>query len=162
MRIRSLVAGDLDAVLALNAAEVPRVGPLDAGGLDALIGWSDLALVADGQQGLAALLIALAPGSDYQSANYRFFERRGTDHLYIDRVAVAAHARRRGLGSRLYDAVEAHARASGREEITCEVNVEPRNDISLAFHAARGFVEIGQQDVGDHRVALLARPLGNA
>ena len=159
MRIRPLVTADLGVVLDLNASEVPKVGPVTAEALADLVTLSDLALVAVDGDRLAGMLIALAPGAAYGSPNYGFFERRGTDHLYVDRVAVAAHARRRGVASALYDAVEAHARATGRTEVTCEVNVEPRNEGSLAFHAARGFVEVGQQDVGDHRVAMLVLPV---
>jgi uncharacterized protein len=98
---------------------------------------------------------------DYASENYRWFEARGVDHLYVDRVVVAPHARRRGVAGMLYDAVEEAARAGGRLEVTCEVNVRPRNDASLAFHAARGYVEVGRQetDGGSKTVAMLARPL---
>ncbi|MFA9444395.1 GNAT family N-acetyltransferase [Egicoccus sp. AB-alg6-2] len=159
MELRPLVDGDLGDVLALNQSEVPNVGPLTSDGLVALVARCDLALVASDEDGIAGMLLALAPGTDYGSPNYRFFEQRGTDHLYVDRVAVAARARRRGLASALYDQVERHARASGRAEVTCEVNVQPPNDASLRFHAARGFVEVGQQQVGDHRVSLLAKPL---
>ena len=159
MHLRQIGDGDLDAVLALNASEVPKVGPLTADGLATLVATCDLALVAEDDDGLAGMLLALAPGADYASPNYGFFEARGRDHLYLDRVAVAARARRRGVASTLYDAVEARARQDGRAEVTCEVNVVPRNDVSLRFHAARGFVEVGQQDVGDHRVSLLAKPV---
>ena len=39
----------------------------------------------------------------------------------------------------------------------CEVNVRPRNDVSLDFHASLGFREVGQQDTdGGKRVSLLA------
>ena len=160
MRIRPLVTADLGAVHDLNASEVPKVGPVTAEALADLVAMSDLALVAVVDDRLAGMVIALAPGTAYGSLNYGYFERRGTDHLYVDRIAVAAHARRLGVASALSDAVEAHARATGRAEVTCEVNVVPRNEGSLAFHAVRGFVEVGQQDVGDHRVSLLAKPLG--
>ncbi|MFA9429878.1 GNAT family N-acetyltransferase [Egicoccus sp. AB-alg2] len=159
MEIRPLQPADLAAVLALNTAEVPNVGPLTATTLAELVALSELSLVAVDDDGLAGMLVAFAPGAPYGSPNYGFFERRGTNHLYVDRVAVAAHARRRGVASAIYDAVEAHARTTGRAEVTCEVNLEPRNDVSLAFHAARGFVEVGQQAVGEHRVSLLAKPL---
>lgn len=160
MQVRPIVAADLAPVLALNTSEVPRVGPLGADALADLVARCDLALVAEDAAGLAGMLLALAPGADYASPNYGFFEARGSDHLYIDRVAVASRARRRGVGSMLYDAVEDRARRTGRAEVTCEVNVRPRNEVSLQFHAARGFAEVGQQDVGDHRVSLLAKAIG--
>ncbi|GGI08779.1 GNAT family N-acetyltransferase [Egicoccus halophilus] len=162
MHLRPAADGDLEAMLARNAAEVPDVGPLTRPGLVALLAQCELALVAVDDDGLLGLVLALAPGSDYASPNYRFFEDRGSDHLYVDRVAVAPRARRRGVASRLYDAVEERARATGRAEVTCEVNVEPPNEVSLAFHRARGFVEVGRQWHGDHRVALLARELPGA
>src|SRR5690606_4263291 len=119
----------------------------------------DLALLAEDDAGLLGFVVAFAPGAAYGSPNYGWFEARGSDHLYVDRIAVADRARRRGIASALYDAAEDRARATGRAEVTCEVNVVPRNEVSLRFHAARGFVEVGQQDVDDHRVSLLAKPL---
>jgi uncharacterized protein len=161
--LRPLEPAHLPAVAALNAAEVPRLGPLDDEALAAHAGRCDLALVAVSPAGdLVGFVLALGPGHDYASANYRWFERRGGRHLYVDRVAVATSARRRGVASALYDAVEDRARADGLAEVTCEVNVRPPNPGSLAFHVARGFVEVGQQDTsgGAIRVALLAKPLG--
>lgn len=159
MRLRPIGPPDLPAVLDLNAAEVPKVGPLDADGLARLVAMCDLALLAEDGDGLLGMVLALAPGAAYGSPNYGFFERRGTDHLYVDRIAVTARARRQGIASALYDAVEQRAGETGRGEVTCEVNVVPRNDGSLRFHAARGFAEVGRQDVGNHRVSLLAKPL---
>jgi uncharacterized protein len=62
----------------------------------------------------------------------------------------------------LYDEVERVARETGRLEVTCEVNVRPRNEASLAFHAARGSVEVGRQetDAGSKTVVMLARRVG--
>ena len=43
----------------------------------------------------------------------------------------------------------------------CEVNLRPRNERSLAFHAAIGFREVGRQDTdgGNKHVSLLALDL---
>lgn len=160
MRLRPIDDRDLDVVLGLNASEVPKVGPLTAPALADLVAMCDLALLAEDEHGLAGMVLALAPGAAYGSPNYGFFEARGSDHLYVDRIAVAGRARRRGVASALYDAVERRARGTGRVEVTCEVNVVPRNEGSLRFHAARGFVEVGRQDVGEHRVSLLAKRVG--
>jgi uncharacterized protein len=162
VRLRALTGDDVATVAALNDAEVPRVGHLGVEGLRAHLPRCGPAVVAQDDRGrIAGFLLALAPGMDYASVNYRWFEARGTDHLYIDRVVVAPHARRRGVGGLLYETVEQAARAAGRDEVTCEVNVRPRNDASLAFHTARGYVEVGRQDTdgGAKTVAMLARPL---
>lgn len=156
-----MVAADHATVLALNDADVPRVGPLGADGLPALLAHCDLALVAERAGELAGFVLAIAPGAAYASPNYRFFERRGTDHLYVDRLLTAPAHRRAGVASALSDAVEDRARTTGRAEVTCEVNVRPMNRASLDLHAARGFVEVGRQDTdgGALTVALLARTL---
>ena len=44
---------------------------------------------------------------------------------------------------KLVATVVSYARAQGVPRITCEVNVEPPNPVSLKFHERRGFREIG-------------------
>jgi uncharacterized protein len=163
-QLRTLEPFDHAAVVALNDAEVPRVGRLGPTGLDDLLPHCDLALVLEREGQLAGFVLAIAPGAAYGSPNYRFFEDRGTDHLYVDRLLTAPGHRRSGVASVLSDAVEARARATGRTEVTCEVNLRPANPASLTFHTARGFVEVGRQDTagGALTVALLARTLGPA
>jgi len=159
--LRDIEAGDLRAVAALNDREVPRVGPLGVHGLQAQLPRCDLALVAVDRAAIVGFVLAMPPGVDYASMNYRWFEQRGTDHLYVDRVVVATTYRQRGIASMLYDAVEARAREVGRAEVTCEVNVRPSNPASMIFHERRGFVELGRQDTtgGTLTVAMLALPL---
>jgi uncharacterized protein len=160
VRPRPVADEDVEVLARLNDAEVPRVGHLGVDGLRAHLPRCRPALVVEDEDGrIAGFVLAVPPGGDYPSVNYRWFEDRGTDHLYIDRVVVAPHARRRGVAGLLYAAVEEAARDARRVEVTCEVNVRPRNDASLAFHAARGYVEVGRQDTGDMTVVLLARTL---
>ena len=159
VRLRPLAASDVGPVAALNDAEVPRVSALGPEGLADHLPRCELAVVAEDDDGLAGFVLAVPPGIDYESVNYRFFEDRGTDHLYVDRVVVAPTHRRRGVAGRLYDAVEERSRQTGRAEVTCEVNVRPANPASLAFHVARGFLEVGRQDTtgGTVTVALMAK-----
>ena len=82
--------------------------------------------------------ISNLPGRPYDSANYRWFAARYDDFLYLDRVAVGERHRRRGVGGAIYEEMELRARPSGR--MLCEVNLEPPNHPSLAFHSARGSV----------------------
>ena len=65
------------------------------------------------------------------------------------------------MGRALYEAAFERAASAGAVEVTCEVNVEPPNPDSQAFHARLGFVEVGRQWTYDDtvQVQLLARPL---
>ncbi|MCC5948174.1 MAG: GNAT family N-acetyltransferase [Nitriliruptoraceae bacterium] len=160
--LRPATAADVRAIAALNDAEVPRVSPLGVAGVRTMLPSCDLAVVAETDGGaLAGFVFALAPGVDYASVNYRYFEERGTDHLYVDRVVVGPAWRRQGIAGQLYAAVEERARESGRAEVTCEVNVRPDNPGSRRVPQRRGVVGLGQHDTtgGTLRVALLARPV---
>jgi uncharacterized protein len=149
---------ELDRILAINEAEVPAVGELGRAKLEHLIGQSVQALVACDDAGtIIGFCLVLAPGADYGSVNYRWFAERYDDFVYLDRVAVAPEFQRRGAGSALYRAVEDAADAAW---FTLEVNLRPRNDTSLAFHARMGFVEVGQQETDyGALVSMMAKPL---
>src|SRR3546814_16650657 len=94
----------------------------------------------------------------YASDNYRWFTARYDDFVYLDRIAVDSSARRAGVGGALYDALDALA-SERRVPALCEVNLVPRNDPSLAFHATRGFECVGApaHDRGQV-VRMFARP----
>ncbi len=139
----------MPAALAINNASVPAVGELDMARLERLIEMAQLALGAfqpgDAQAGevLTGFCVVLAPGTDYSSVNYRWFSERYDDFAYLDRVAVHEAQRSRGIGASLYAEVERRLAATW---FTLEVNLRPRNEGSLRFHARHGFVEVGQQE----------------
>jgi len=148
--IREMALDDFDMVLAINEANVPEVSSLDLDRLAFLVDESDMALVVDvdtpSGTAIAGFCLVLGPGSSYQSVNYRWFMDRYDDAMYLDRVAFDAAFQGRGLGTALY--TEVHERVSavnGMNRWTLEVNADPPNVPSLAFHAGRGFVEVGQQ-----------------
>jgi predicted GNAT superfamily acetyltransferase len=91
----------------------------------------------------AAFLLAFAQGDDYDGGHFLWFRGRFEKFIYIDRVVVAAPNRRHGLGRRLYADLFRRAEQLGHTHIVCEVNVQPPNPISDAFHAAQGFTEVG-------------------
>ena len=175
--LRPISTADLDAALVLNDEWVPEVGEIDATRLAHLVEQASLALVAvdadptadptaDPADTLLGLVIVMAPGADYDSPNYRYFEQaRAAGDLgefrYVDRIVVATAAHRRGVGRRLYDAVFDHARERGATTVTCEVNVEPPNPVSTAFHSSLGFVEVGRQSNygGAVTVAFMTAPV---
>jgi predicted GNAT superfamily acetyltransferase len=151
---------DLDALVALNDGAYPAVPITPRDEFAALVALGDLVLVVD-DGGPAGFVIALAPGRDYASENYRWFSARSTDFFYIDRIVVAPHLHGQGVGRRVYEAVFEAARSRGASEVTAEVNLQPPNPGSLAFHARMGFARVGEQPTkgGDVVVALLAAPV---
>ena len=164
MRLRDVTAGDLPALHPLNEANVPAVSPLTRDRLDWFLQHADYFRLAEIDGAIAGFLLALRPGRDYASPNYGWFVARYDDFLYIDRLAVDIPWRRRGVASALYADVERHAHALGVPLLACEVNLRPRNEVSLAFHARHGFSEVGQQDTegGSKRVSMLIKPLATA
>ena len=159
MRLRDLTSQDLSAILSLNNKAVPAVPSSTADELNALLDASSYGFAAVADDEVLGFVVGFAPGSGYASPNYRYFEDRGTDHLYVDRIVVAESARGMRIGQTLYGRVVELAIEQGRDEVTCEVNVVPPNPGSMAFHARMGFSEVARQDNGYATVALLARPL---
>lgn len=153
--IRDGADSDLAAVAQLNREWEHVTSTLSAAGLVRLVSEAALFRVVDAGGELLAFLLALAPGADYDSVNYRWFDARGGDFLYIDRVIVSATEQRQGLGEALYADAVRFAGERDVERIVCEVDVEPINAASDAFHDKWGFVEVGTQRVaGGKRVSL--------
>lgn len=160
IHIREIERRDHPRVLELNQASVQELSPLDAPRLAYILALAHRSLVASDEDGdVLAFALAIAPGTNYDSLNYSTLSEMFESFLYLDRIAVADSARRKGLGAALYDAMEATAAPFGR--MVCDVNIEPRNDASLAFHAARGYREVGELAHGDVKtVALMSKELG--
>jgi uncharacterized protein len=94
-------------------------------------------------QPAAAFLLAFEQSDDYDGGHFLWFRGRFERFIYVDRVVVAAPYRRHGLGRLLYADLFRRAEQLGHTQIVCEVNAEPPNPISDAFHAAQGFMEVG-------------------
>lgn len=159
--LRPFRPDDATAVLALNQGHLDAVGPLDAARQARLFAWADAVLVADVDGEVAGFVVTVAPGTSYDSPNYQWFDSAYDDFSYLDRVVVSDAHQRRGIGSRLYDAAEDRARPHGR--MALEVYAEPPNVGSLAFHAARGYVEVGRLAQANAKVAaMFTKELGQA
>lgn len=160
LAIRDVRERDLDAVLALNNAAGLSILVLDAPQLRYFYERADYFRVAEVDGQLAGFLIALRQGSDYDSSNYRWFCGHFEAFVYIDRIVVANEYRRHGLGRIFY--CDVHSFAEVRVPLlTCEVFLEPRDDIVVLFHGTYGFQEVGQQRMGEDgpQVSLLAKDL---
>lgn len=147
------------AILALNNAHARELSWLEPERLSRLIGGAFYARrIGAG----AAFLLAFNQDADYDSPNFLWFRERYSRFVYVDRIAVAARARGRGLARLLYEDLFRSAEAAGHRLVVCEVNVEPPNPASDAFHAALGFAPVGRGVIrasvtGSKTVTYLAR-----
>ena len=156
--MRDAVAADHAAVLALNNAAAPHVNELSEEQFAWIASHADYFRVAEDAAGIAGFVLALRPGLDYWSLNYRWFSERGDGFLSLDRIVVAERTRGMGIGRLLYDDIDRFA--SGRwDRISLEVNLLPPNPGSLAFHERLGFRRVGvrEEDGGTKAVALMER-----
>jgi len=136
-----LTSLDPGKVLTLNNAHARETSLLDPESLSALL---DVAFYARGLDGGAtAFLIALSQDATYDNPNFAWFKNVYDSFVYIDRIIVAAAARGQGMARLLYKDLFYAAEISGRQWAVCEVNVEPPNPESQAFHIAMGFQEVG-------------------
>jgi hypothetical protein len=145
MSIEPISRADEPAVLALNNLHAEELSWLEPKRLKHLIGQAFYARRI-GQ--LDAFILAFDETADYDSPNYLWFRERYPRFVYVDRIAVATHARGRGLARRIYTDLFETAWQAGHALVTCEVNLEPPNPASDAFHAALGFSEAGQAAIG--------------
>ena len=152
---------ELETLHALNESAVPAVNSISLEDFQWFLGIAAYLRVVEIDGRVAGFLLGLRPGLDYASMNYAWFSRCYPDFFYIDRLVVDAAFRRRGIASALYADIEQRARAASAPLLACEVNVRPRNEGSLAFHARHGFVEVGRQDTerGSKTVALMTKDL---
>lgn len=167
--IRDLTDADLHRVLEINQANVPEVGDVDLDRLRFIVDESAIALVVETPAGanvtganmtganmIAGFCVVLPPGSTYDSVNYRWFMERYDDAYYLDRVAFDATTQGRGLGSALYRDLDRRLTNSDMA-LTLEVNIDPPNEPSLAFHRKHGFVEVGRQMSKGIEVSLMRK-----
>ena len=125
--IRDVREHELDSVLALNNAAGPGILPMDAAKLRFFWENADYFRVAEKDGLLAGFLIALSQEAAHDSPNFLWFRERYPRFAYVDRIAVAAHARRReeaGLHTLICIAEGARAEGEGltvRERIAALV-----------------------------------------
>jgi predicted GNAT superfamily acetyltransferase len=91
-----------------------------------------------------AFLLALDQDAAYDNPNFNWFKQRFDHFVYVDRVVVSKNLRGQGIARTLYDALFSRATAKGHAQVVCEINLDPPNPGSDAFHIAMGFEAIGQ------------------
>ena len=108
-------------------------------------------------------LLAFDETAAIEGENFAWFKTRYGRFLYVDRIAVAAHAQGRGVARRLYGDLIAWATARDIAMLACEVNIRPPNPASDALHGSLGFAEVGQAELrSGKRVRYLVRRLAGS
>ena len=162
--IRPIEPVDLDRILEINEANVPEVGSVDSARMAFLLGASPIAVAVELDRAIVGFCLVMPSTAPYDSVNFGWFTERFDDFMYLDRVAFDADSQGRGFGTLLYAEVDRlMVEMGGAGHLALEVNVDPPNEASLAFHARRGFTEVGQQDTPyGIRVSMQMRPVGSA
>ncbi|MBL8542754.1 MAG: GNAT family N-acetyltransferase [Hyphomonadaceae bacterium] len=157
MTPRDLSEADYDWVLALSARHEVETGKLDRAKLSAMHRAAYWAAVI-GERG--GYLLTFDQDGAYDSPNFLWFKARYPRFAYVDRIVVDPALRQSGFGRAFYEALFARARGDGHAIVTCEVNFDPPNPVSDAFHERLGFQEVGQAALANgKRVRYLARSL---
>ncbi len=157
---RPIEAADISWVHALNELHAVELSPLSRARLVELVGRAAYAKAVDEE---AAFLLAFDQGADYDSPNFLWFRDLFPRFLYVDRIAVSGRHRGRGLARRLYQDLFRSAAALEHSLVVCEVNADPPNPASDAFHEALGFTVVGEARLEDRAksVRYLKRELSS-
>ena len=94
-------------------------------------------------------LLVMDQTAAYDSPNFHWFKNEADRFLYVDRIVVAHQYRRGGFARALYETLFDFAQENGFDRIFCEVNADPPNPRSDAFHMALGFRRIGEARLED-------------
>ena len=147
--VRPVAPEDVPALLALNDAHAVELSLLGADKLRELLRVAALAAAIGSPGRPDAFLLAFDHDTPPQGPNHSWFLARHPRFLYVDRVCVEPRERRRGLARALYAYALAEAARRGFPILCCEVNTDPPNPGSDAFHASLGFVEVGRAFLAD-------------
>ena len=156
--VRPSTVNELPRILELNKAAVPAVNLLNTQEGRNLFSQAEYFQCLWLDQEVIGFVIALVPGATYESPNYRWFESRYDQFLYVDRIVIDPSHQGNGFGRMFYDKLKEVAKKGDIPRITCEVNLRPKNESSLIFHQRYGFRQVGVQETegGTKQVSLLA------
>lgn len=157
--LSALTAGDADRILDLNNEHAVETSLLDLSAAERLLAMCFYAkCVGPGERGF---LLALDQDAAYDNQNFRWFLDRFERFVYIDRIILAKEGRGQGLARVMYEDLFGEAKAAGHVRAVCEVNIDPPNEGSLAFHRSMGFLALADVDLkgGSKRVRYLVKEL---
>lgn len=129
----------------LNQGALPAVSSVTNKELTHFLEIADYFRIIKINNRTVGFLIALGPGKDYGSPNYKWFEKHYTQFMYVDRIVIDPTFHGQGLGQAFYNDLIKFSRLMA-SIITCEVNLKPKNEGSLIFHERFGFKQVGTQE----------------
>ena len=130
----------------INQQQVPKVGSVS---LEEFLNLIKISNISYGfmKKGICfGFLICLRENTNYQSINYKFFQKRHNKFLYIDRIAIANKYQSSGIGSNLYSKLLS-IKDKFNIPICAEVNIDPPNEVSINFHIKHGFSKITESTI---------------
>ena len=149
---------EVKSLFELNQSEVPNVGSVALPRFQHLVKCAiQLPLERAGDE-IEGFVILFDQDTEYDSENFLWFRDRYERFAYVDRVVVSPAFRRQGVAQRLYAECIEYCRAHTFPILTLEINIQPPNPTSFAFHQKMGFQEVGTlQNLGsDKSVSMQA------
>jgi predicted GNAT superfamily acetyltransferase len=141
--IRNTDSKDFESILKINQAAIPNVFELDADEFFLLLEICEYSKVVEINCEIAGYIFALGKGLVYDGEEYNWFcDNLDSDFLYIDQIAIGEKWKGMGCGKSLYEDLGQYAVQNCKEALVCEVNYEPLNEESMAFHKKLGFNEL--------------------
>ena len=154
--IDTATTDDLPEILELNEAALPAVSIVNLNEMQHFLKIVDYFKTLKINNKVAGFLIALTPGKDYNSVNYKWFENKYESFMYVDRIVVAPTYQGHGFGTAFYNDLSNFSK-NIIPRITCEVNINPPNKESMLFHTKYGFKQVDTQftEIGKKEVSLM-------
>ncbi|MEQ9618354.1 MAG: GNAT family N-acetyltransferase [Deltaproteobacteria bacterium] len=156
------MSDDRDSIFNINRSALKGVSEMDSKYYDLLVAESAIFRVIEVNEETVGYVCALTREAAYYGEEFLWFQKHITGNfLYIDQVAISKPFRYKGLGKRLYSDLEELSRQINITTLVCEVNYEPFNVESQAFHHQLGFIEIDRISTRGIVVSLLVKKLNS-
>ena len=154
--ISETTSDELPLIVKMNQEALPAVSSVNINDMNHFLTIVDYFRSLKIEEKLVGFLIALTPGKEYHSINYKWFEKRFDSFMYVDRIVIDPSYQGNGIGKAFYNDL-ADFSNNKTYRITCEVNIRPKNEGSMIFHGKYGFVQVGTQTTenGKKEVSLM-------
>ena len=154
--ISPTVSKQLPTIVKINQEALPAVSSVTLKDMEHFLSIVDYFRTLQLDDIIVGFLIALTPGKDYHSPNYKWFEKKFDSFMYVDRIVIDFAYQSNGFGWAFYNNLRKFTEYRS-PRITCEVNLRPPNEGSIIFHEKYGFRQVGTQETegGKKEVSLM-------